>query len=109
MDNEICAISVALEAALFALKVLDRNGGGYWRDVIEAIERAVDNEMQVINMNFGSRGGFSSLETACDYAFESGIIPTAAAGNSGNSWVWGDNVLYPAEYDSVIGVAATDS
>jgi len=64
--------------------------------------------MQVINMSLGSRTGSSALQLACNTANDAGVVVVAAAGNSGNSWGFGDRVLYPARYDSVIAVAATD-
>jgi len=109
LDNDIGTIGVAPEADVYAVKVLDKNGSGYWSDVIEGIEWAVGNGMQVVNMSLGSRSGSTALEAACNSAFDSGVIVVSAAGNSGNSWGWGDNVLYPASYNSVIAVAATDS
>jgi len=102
-DNEIdtSVVGVAPEADLYALKVLDETGGGYWSDLIAAIQWSVDNEMQVINMSLGGPGQSVALEETCDAADMAGIILVAAAGNGGR--------IIPAAFDSVIAVAASDS
>jgi len=107
-DNDIGVVGVAPEAALYALKVLDETGGGYWSDVIAAIEWSVTNGMQVINMSFGGTSDSGSLHAACDAAYASGVLLLSSAGNSGNRPGRGDNITYPAKYSSVIAVAATD-
>ena len=109
LDNDVGVIGVAPEAALYAVKVLDRNGSGSWSNIIKGLQWAVDNHMQVINMSLGGTSGSSTLKTACDNAYAAGVVVVAAAGNNGNSSGTGDTVLYPARYDSVIAVAATDS
>ncbi len=109
LDNDTGVIGVAPQAELYAVKVLNYSGSGYWSDVIEGIQWAVDNGMQVINMSLGASTSSYGLEDACDAAEAAGVVVVAAAGNSGNSWGFGDRVLYPARYDSVIAVAATDS
>ena len=108
-DNDIdtSVVGVAPEAALYALKVLDETGGGYWSDVIAAIEWSVDNGMQVINMSLGGTGT-SDVEAVCQAAYDAGLLLVAAAGNSGNPPGKGDNIIDPAGYASVIAVAATD-
>ena len=45
---------------------------------------------------------------AFDSAEAAGVLHVAAAGNSGNAGGGGDNVIYPARFESVIAVAATD-
>ena len=114
--NGIGAIGVAPEAHLYAVKVFDDNGNGVYSDVIEGFEWCIDthndtiegNEIQVISMSFGSSGEFTPLNEWLDDAYEAGIVLVGAAGNDGNFWGSGDNVIYPARYDKVIAVAATD-
>ena len=106
-DNTIGVIGVAPEASIYAVKVLDAGGSGYVSDVIAGIQWSKNNEMQIISMSLG--GSYNEgLEAACDAAYEAGIILVAAAGNSGTPSGKGDNVIYPARYESVIAVAATD-
>jgi subtilisin len=47
-----------------------------------------------------------ALQDACDRAYDAGVLLVAAGGNS---LAGGGSVAYPAAYDSVIAVTATDS
>ena len=104
LDNEIGVVGVAPEASLWAVKVLDRNGEGYVSDVIEGIEWCIANGMQVVNMSLGTNSDIQSLHDACDAAEAAGLLLVAAAGND-----YGNGVDYPAAYDTVIAVSATDA
>lgn len=107
VDNDIGVIGVAPQAYLYGVKVLDRRGSGYVSDVILGIQWSIDNGMQVINMSLGTSSDVQSLHDACNAAEAAGIVVIAAAGNSGDTDPDSD-VIYPAKYDSVIAVAATD-
>lgn len=102
-------VGVAPSASLYALKVLDAGGSGTISSVVAGIEWAVDNDVQVISMSLGADSDSTTLRQACDAAYSNGIVLVAAAGNDGNPPGKGDNVDYPARYDSVIAVSATDS
>ena len=101
-------IGVAPEASLYGVKVLNSRGSGYYSDAVAGIQWSVNNGMQVISMSLGGNSHSQGLQDACDAAYNSGVVLVAAAGNDGNSMGSGDNVDYPAGYDSVIAVAATD-
>jgi subtilisin len=103
----IAVVGVAPEAKLYALKVLNSAGNGYTSDIIAAIQWAITNEMQVISMSLGSSVGSTSLQAACNEAFQNNIVVVAAAGNNGAART-GTNILYPARYANVIAVGATD-
>ena len=115
MDNDFGVVGVAPAADLYALKALDERGRGYVGDIVAAIEWAVDpnsdentdDRLDIINMSLGG-GASDTLEDACLSAYDEGLLLVAAAGNSGNPPGIGDNVGYPAAYESVIAVAATD-
>ncbi len=109
LANGTGVIGVAPSASLYAVKVLNSGGSGYWSDIVAGIDWATANGMQVINMSLGGSTGTTTLQQACDNAYAAGVVFVAAAGNSGNSAGTGDNVIYPARYASVIAVAATDS
>ena len=89
-------------ANLYAIKVLNANGSGYLSDVIEGIQWATANNMQVINMSLGTGSNIQSMHDAVIAAKNFGVVVVAAAGNSGGS------VLYPAAYPETIAVSATD-
>lgn len=103
-DNEIGVIGTAPEADLFAIKVLNRQGKGYLSDVIEGLDWAVANGIQVVNMSFGSSSSSDAFREAISRAYQAGLVMVAAAGNNN-----GGAVSYPAAYPEVIAVSATDS
>jgi subtilisin family serine protease len=105
IDNEIGVIGVGPKIDLYAVKVLDRRGSGYLSDVIEGLDWAIQNGMQVVNMSLGTASYSESFEEAVKRVNSAGIIQVAAAGNSGPE----DNtVTYPAKFAEVIAVSATD-
>jgi subtilisin family serine protease len=102
IDNEIGVIGVGPKIDLYAVKVLDRRGSGYLSDVIEGLDWAIQNGMQVVNMSLGTASNVLSFQEAVQKVNAAGIVQVAAAGNSGGS------VSYPAAYSEVIAVSATD-
>jgi subtilisin family serine protease len=106
--NGVGVVGVAPSAKLYALKVLDNNGSGWWSDVIAALQWAVDHGIQVTNNSYGDDAVPFTVWEAFNSADAAGVMNVAAAGNSGNPGGGGDNVIYPAGFDSVIAVAAID-
>lgn len=102
IDNEIGVIGVGPKIDLYAVKVLDKNGSGYLSDIIEGLDWAIDNEMQVVNMSLGTASNVLSFQDAVKRVNAAGIVQVAAAGNSGKA------VIYPAAYSEVIAVSAID-
>jgi len=78
-------------------------GGLVYHDIADAIYYAVDNGADIISMSFGGPGDQLTVKPAIEYAHQNGVILIAAAGN-------GDTYLpsYPAYYEEVFAVAATD-
>lgn len=97
---------VAPEAYLYSCKAFDNCGSGALADIIAAIQWAIDNGMQVINMSFGGKDYSQSLNDICYAAYNAGIVLIASAGNNGKGR---DTCGYPARFNACIGVAATDS
>lgn len=93
---------------LFAVKVLRDDGSGTVSALIAGIDWSVKNGMQVVNMSLSTATDSQSLRLAVDNAYAAGVLLIAAAGNSGTADGSGDTVRFPARYDSVIAVAATD-
>ncbi len=109
LDNTIGVVGVAPGVSLYAVKVLDDSGGGTVSSVVGGIEWAVENGIEVLNMSLGSSSGTETMRLACENAWQKGHIIVSSAGNSGNRGGGGDNVGYPAAYESVIAVAASTS
>lgn len=65
---------------------------------------AADMGCEVINMSWGSSFPSKILEEALNYAVERGVLPIAAAGNTGK-----EEYFYPASYPQVFAVGATNS
>lgn len=102
VNNTIGVVGVGPEISLYSIKVLNRNGSGFLSDVIEGLQWAIDNGMQVINMSLGTSSDIQSFHDAVIAVRNAGIVQVVAAGNSGGT------VSFPAAYPEVIAVSATD-
>ncbi|MBS1856709.1 MAG: S8 family serine peptidase [Acidobacteria bacterium] len=95
---------VAPRALLMPVRVFGANGAATISQIVDGIYWAVDHGAGVINMSFSTTQDSPALAAAIDYAARKGVICVAAAGNNGQAMpVW------PAAYDSVIGVGSTDN
>ncbi|MEJ8303043.1 S8 family peptidase, partial [Saccharibacillus sacchari] len=100
---------VAPGVSLYAVKSLGANGKGTLVDVLEGLDWAIQNKMDIINLSLGGDSDAQSLHDMVDKAYNQGILVVASAGNSGTaSNTDQDTVGYPAKYSSVISVAAVD-
>lgn len=80
-------------------------GGRSSMDVLlSALDWAVAQQARIINMSFVGPKNLI-FEAACRAARERGVVLVAAAGNNGPRAPYG----YPAAYDAVIAVTATDA
>lgn len=93
---------VAPKARLYAVKTLDKNGGGMITSIIKGILWTAENKMDVANMSLGSPIPLFPIHWAIQYAKSKGVTFVAAAGNSGGA------VGYPAAWKEVIAVSAMD-
>jgi len=103
-NNGVGIAGVCWDCQIMPLKV---NGLYNTEDIpnlwIEAIYYAVDNGADIISMSLGIEYYHPQLENAVNYAYNHGVFLTASAGNQG----WSDE-HYPAAYENVVGVAATN-
>jgi thermitase len=102
-DNGYGISGSGFDCSLMSLKVLDDNGNGAWSWIAEGVIWAADNGANVINMSFGGDLNSQTVLEAVNYAWENGVVLVAAAGNDGEG-----TKFYPASYDKIIAVAATD-
>lgn len=110
-NNSIGSVGIAPNAKLYAVKVLDKQGLGEIDTLMKGIEWSITNKMDIINLSLSLEEQVDSpaLRKILEKAYNSGIIIVGAAGNRGKSNGTGDTVEYPARYNTVIAVSATNS
>jgi len=102
-NNGLGLAGIAHRARIMPVKVLSGSGSGTTLDIADGIRWASDNGAHVINMSLGGGGYSQILADAIVHARSKGTVIIAAAGNNAGA------VNYPAAYDGVIAVSATDS
>ncbi|MDO8668386.1 MAG: S8 family serine peptidase [bacterium] len=117
-NNAAGVAGVTWSARLMPLKVLDDKGEGSSSKVIKAIDYAIANGANIINLSFVGSGYSKSLDEAIKRAYDAGLIVVAAGGNEvnqGDGYNLDQVPIYPACLDGVngenrvVGVAATDT
>ncbi|MBT3222050.1 MAG: S8 family serine peptidase, partial [Proteobacteria bacterium] len=103
-NNGVGVAGVAPGATILPVRVLDDSGNGDSSDIAAGIVWAVDQGAEVINLSLGSDYLSTVEEDACQYASDNGVLVVGASGNSATT----DWVVYPAAFDTVIAVGATD-
>ena len=98
---------IAPDAKLLICKALGENGSGSFDSIINAINYAVDQNVDVINMSLGGGVDIPELHEAVKRAVNKNITICCASGNEAN----GDKGLidelcYPGAYREVIEVGA---
>lgn len=112
MDNGEGGVGVAPAARVMPLRALGR-GGGLAYDILQSVRYAAGMEndsgtlperaADIINLSLGGSGYSQASQNLYQQVRERGVIVVASAGNENV-----DEPLYPASYDAVISVAATD-
>jgi len=102
INNSIGVAGIA-QVRIMAEKGLDQSGYGDADDLANAIVHAADQGAHIITMSWGSNSSSVLIMRAVKYAYRSGALLVAAAGNEATS-----QKTYPAAYDEVIAVSATD-
>ncbi|WP_423800112.1 S8 family serine peptidase [Neobacillus sp. SAB-20_R2A] len=83
---------VAPEAKIVAYRALGPGGGGTTEQVLAAIDQAIRDKVDIMNLSLGNsiNGPDLPISQALDRAVENGIVAVAASGNSGpNVWTVG--------------------
>ncbi len=103
VTNNGVGVAGVLNARILPIKVLNSWGTGWWSDVAAGIDHAVQKGADVASMSIG--GGYdSTVKTACQNAYNAGLLVFGSSGNHGNS-----SKNYPAAFTSVIGVGSLRS
>ncbi len=101
-DNGLGVAGISWGARIMPIKVLDKNGDGYYSNVAKGVRYACNHGAQIINLSLGGSTASSTLQHAVEDVYQNGCLMVAAAGNDAN------NVDYPAGFPEVMAVAATD-
>ena len=114
-DNDIGVVGVSPAATLHAVKVLvGVLGGGSAAAVAAGVEFVADRGWDVANLSLGDAEPSGVLADAVTDAYDRGVLVVAAAGNDGSlesdpPASDGDSaVSYPAAFEEVVAVGATD-
>ncbi len=127
--NAAGVVGVNWQTSLMSLRILDNNNQGDSGAAIRAINYAREMReryrvepngrvseganVRVLNNSWGQPGGYEvSLETAIQDSTDAGILFVAASGNGNFLGQGVDNdrtPFYPAGYNTVLAVAASDS
>jgi thermitase len=103
-DNGIGIAGVCPACVVMPIRVVDGSGSTSAASIAQAVIWATDHGARVINMSFVLAEPSADVGAAVTYAEEHGVVLVASAGNDGNTVA-----SYPAAYDGVLGVAATDA
>ena len=111
--GEVPIVGVAPGVRIMDVRFLDSNNkfsSRDWNTFAEAIDYAVNNGADIINMSIFANGRPpSSLESAIRRAVQSGVVIIGIAGNTASNRGSLDQtaVLYPGKYNDVYAVSAT--
>jgi serine protease len=100
-DNDILGAGMAFSARLMCLKAADYQGN--FLHPFSCIVYAADNGAQIINCSWGYFNYSQAEQDIINAVWEEGVLITASAGGNSN-----DSRMYPAAYDHVMAVTATD-
>jgi serine protease len=101
-NNNTGVAGLAFNASILPVKVLGDNGYGDINAISNGIVYAANQGADVINMSLGSAYPSSTMESACQYAYNQGTVVVAATGNE-----YASSIGYPAAYDTVIAVGSS--
>lgn len=102
-NNGVGVAGMDWQARIMPVRILDYEGGGYVSDMVSGIGWAKDHGADVVNLSLGGPYYSSPAQTAINQAHSSGLLIVASMGNRGD-----DVTQYPAAYNNVLAVAATD-
>ena len=103
-DNGKGITGINPNVELYSVKVLDKYNTAPLSRVLEGIYWAIEHDMDIINMSFGTNVYSEILEAAIQDASDAGILMIAASGNTGE-----ESIDYPAAFEEVISVGSVDA
>ena len=103
LDNTEGGAGIAPNVSITSYRCADSDGYLDTYGIIQGIYDATNDRAHVINMSLGGYWYDYYEDMAVQNAYENGVTVVAAMGNDGSN-----TVNYPAAYNHVIAVAATD-
>jgi subtilisin family serine protease len=100
-DNDILGAGMGFSARLMCLKWTDHQGN--FLDPYPCIIYAADNGAQIINCSWGYLNYSQAQQDIINAVWEEDVLVIASAGANSN-----DTRMYPAAYEHVMAVTATD-
>ena len=107
-NNNTGTVGVCWSTKIMALRVSDAAGSIDTADIVSAVNFAVTNGADIINMSLGGGSFDNAFDTALNSARTAGIVVVVAAGNDGANNDNGTDPVYPCNYThaNLICVAA---
>ena len=99
-NNGTGIAGTAWEVAVMSLRVTSPEGDGFFSSSIRAMEYAIANGAQIVNISFASAVLPETVREAVEAAQDAGLILVGAAGNTGLG------LTFPAAHSAVIAVGA---
>lgn len=103
-DNKDGIKGVFPDAEIYSVKAFDEDLKSPLSRIVEGIYWGIENDMDIINMSFGTTVNSAVLHQAIKDAEAAGILLIAAAGNTEHQ-----DINYPAAYDEVIAVGSINA
>lgn len=104
-DNGKGIVGINSNVEIYSAKVLDDYNTAPISRVVEGIYWAIENNVDIISLSFGTYTDSEVLKKAIEDASKKGILIIAAAGNGGKD----KKVEYPAAYEEVMAVGSVNA
>ena len=104
--NTLGITGAAPNVSIMAIRASNGAGGFSTSSLIQAINYAITEKANIINLSLGGSGDDAAFESAIKSAYNAGITIIAAAGNTATN-IYNDSII-PTKYDTTIAVGATN-
>lgn len=110
-NNGVGVAGMSWGAKIMPVRVLDYRGSGYNADITEGITWAYEHGADILNLSLGGADYMQTMQDAINNARAAGSLVVAAMGNcryATGGCSSANPTQYPAAYNNVMAVAATD-
>jgi len=91
-NNSQGIAGIGWQTKIMPLRVLDDYGNGSTENVVQAIDYAIKNKADIINLSFVGSDYDGQLAAGIERAYNAGIVIVGSAGNSELNWVFNNEV-----------------